>query len=248
MDLENPKSFNEKINYLKLHTRYDLASIVADKYRVREYVKGKIGETYLIPLIGIYKKAEDIAFHELPNQFALKTNHGSGWNVICREKSNLNIKRVVKKLNTWLNFNAYYLSREYQYKDIKALILCEELLRYNIEDYKFFCFEGEPKFIQVDVGRFTYHERAYYDLDWNLLPFSICYPITGKDLLRPEKLEEMISISKKLACDFFFSRIDLYLHNDKIFFGEITLFPEGGSGPFIKKDQDFMVGEYLELK
>ncbi|MCA0382817.1 MAG: hypothetical protein LCH58_11685 [Bacteroidetes bacterium] len=247
MNLEQPLSFNEKLNYLKMHHQNPLGTLVADKVAVREYVKEKIGEQYLIPVLGVYNTAAEIPFEQLPEKFVLKTNHGSGWNVVCTNKQTLDIALTRKKFNRWLGYNAFYLSREYQYKNIPPAILCESFLRFNIEDYKFFCFNGEPAFVQIDIGRFTNHERAYYDTNWQKLDFSICYAIAKEEVPKPAQLNEMLEVVRKLSKDFLFARVDLYLHDDRIFFGEITMFPEGGHGPFLNNADDYKVGELLQL-
>jgi len=245
LNLKNPTSFTDKINFLKLSDEYYYYSEYADKFLVRKFVSEQIGPQFLVPLIGVYKDAEDIDFDSLPDKFILKTNHGSGWNIICMGKKDLDINKTKRTLNKWLGFNAYYLSREKQVKNIKPLILCEELLQYNIYDYKFFCFNGEPFMIQVDVGRFTKHQRAFYDMSWTKQAFSLVYPLYEGEITCPERFEEMSLIARKLSTRFTFSRIDLYSHNGNIYFGEITFFPEGGTGHFIPVEYDLIIGNYL---
>jgi hypothetical protein len=245
MKIREPIVFNEKINHIKLYRRPVNGSLLADKYAVREFVRSKVGEEYLIPLIGMYSNANQIFWDDLPEQFVLKTNHGSGWNVICTDKSKLDFRKVKSKLNRWLSQNAFYLSREYQYKSIKPCIVCEELLGYNINDYKIFCFNGVPKVIQVDIGRFSRHERAFFDLNWNSLPFTICYPKASVIPERPLKLDEMIEVSTKLSEGLEFVRVDLYESQNRVFFGEITLCPEGGKGPVIPETFNHILGDML---
>lgn len=245
MNIKEPSTFNEKINHIKIYRKPANGHILADKYVVRDLVKSTIGEKYLIPLVGVYSDAKKIPWKDLPNKFVMKANHGSGWNIICTDKRKLDIVNTTQKLSRWLNWNAFYLSREYQYKTIQPCIVCEELLGYNINDYKFFCFNGIPKIIQVDVGRFSKHERAFFDLDWNLQPFTICYPITNNIPQRPENLQEMIEVSTKLSKGLEFARIDLYQHNGSIYFGEITLCPEGGKGPIIPSSYDLVLGQMM---
>lgn len=247
MNLRSPVTFNEKVNYLKVNRPQIDGTLWADKVAVREYVSEKIGEKYLIPLHGVYSDAREIDFDKLPKGFALKTNHGSGWNIICNDKNKLDKNKSVTKLNKWLKYNAYYLSREWQYKDIKPKIMCEELLVYDIYDYKFFCFHGKPKIIQVDVDRFTNHTRAFFDENWNRLDFSLTYPQTEKEIEKPEQYEEMYKIASVLAANTIFLRIDLYIHNDKVFFGEITLHPEGGFAPFIPEKYNKVIGELINI-
>lgn len=248
MNIHHPNSFNEKLNYLKLNHQNPLGVVVADKIAVRAYVEQKVGADYLIPQIGIYKNASEIDFEKLPDAFVLKANHGSGWNIVCPSKDTLNIPQAKRKLDRWLSYNAYYLSREYQYRHIAPSIICESFLRFNIEDYKIFCFNGEPAFIQIDIGRFTRHERVYYNTTWQKLDFSICYPISKESIEKPELLNEMLDVARRLSKEFIFARVDLYLHHNKIYFGEITLFPEGGRGPFLKMEDDFKVGKLLDIE
>jgi len=247
LNLREPQTFNEKLNYLKLYNRNKLAPMVADKVTVREYVKETIGEQYLIPAIGIYRSADEIDFDALPNKFALKTNHGSGWNLICADKSKLNWQEEMKKLNKWLRKNAFYLSREWQYKNIRPQLICEELLEYEIKDFKIFCSNGKPLYIQVDSDRFTNHERSLFTVNWEETNIQIRYPKIHKPISRPAHLDEMLMLAKKLSKPFEFCRIDLYEHHDQIYFGEITLHPGGGMEPFLNKSQDTEMGAMIDI-
>ncbi len=246
-DLSNPVSFNEKLTKLKINPDNVDLCIYADKIEVREYVRNEIGEKYLVPLLGIYKSADEINFNSLPKKFVLKTNHGSGWNIICEDKGKLDFNKTRRRLTKWLTYNAFYLSREYQYKPIIPAILCEQFLERNIYDYKFFCFSGIPKFIQVDINRFYNHKRAFYDTEWTKQEFSIAYPIADFDIIKPDKLQEMLTISRILSKPFKFVRVDMYIHDYEIFFGELTFSPEGGNGPFIPFDYDYKLGSELNL-
>lgn len=248
MNLKNPMTFNEKINYLKIKRPDINAAMWADKVAVREYVSEKIGDKYLIPIHGVYLDANDINFQSLPNGFALKTNHGSGWNIICKDKTQLDVPKTVSKLNRWLRYNAYYLSREWQYKDIKPQIICEQLLEYDIFDYKFFCFNGNPEIIQVDIDRFSNHTRAFFNEKWERLDFSILYPQTRKHISKPEQLGEMLQVAKVLSEKHSFLRIDLYVYDEKVYFGEITLHPEGGFGAFIPAEYNRILGDKIILE
>jgi hypothetical protein len=247
LDLKNPRTFNEKLNYLKLLPLYFSYSHIADKVLVRDHINKTIGEKYLIPCLGIYENPEEIDFDKLPAQFILKTNHGSGWNIICRDKSTFNRKRSERLFKRWLGFNAYYLSREKQYKNIKPLIICEELLEFEIYDYKFFCFKGQPEFVQVDIDRFSDHKRAFYNMNWEKLPFSIRYEISEKNIVKPLQFDEMKSLAEELSKDISFCRIDLYIHNERVFFGEITLIPGGGNEPFLPQQYDEKIGALIDL-
>lgn len=251
LNLKNPSTFNEKTIWLKLNVRYANANIISDKVLVKEFVKNKIGEQYLIPNIAVFDDVSQIEISKLPSSFVLKANHGSSWNIICEDKNKFNFKDVEYKLNRWLNTNYYDIGKEYQYKDIAPKIICETYLTNSKEnplvDYKIFCFSGEPKFIQVDLDRFTNHTRNFYDVDWKLMPFTTLYPLGGKKLPRPEALDEMLSIAQKLSDGLKFARIDLYYHNKSVYFGEITLHHGGGFEPFMPSEYDKILGQYINL-
>ncbi|MEP6617502.1 MAG: ATP-grasp fold amidoligase family protein [Ginsengibacter sp.] len=247
LNFKNPVTFNDKLNYIKGLPLNDTHTILADKVLVRQFIKDRIGENYLVPCLGVYQHAKDIDFENLPQSFILKTNHGSGWNMICRDKNNFDQKKAITLFNRWLGFNAYYLSREKQYKNIRPLIICEELLKFDIYDYKFFCFHGKPKFVQVDIDRFSNHKRAFYDMQWNKLPFSIRYPVSAKEILIPAKLEEMKNVAAMLSKDLKFCRVDLYIHGNKVFFGEVTLIPGGGNEPFLPQEYNKKLGALIDI-
>lgn len=247
LDINNPKRFNEKIHWLKIHPQVSDGDVLADKYRVREFIKNTIGEKYLVPLLGVWDNADDVDFDKLPNKFALKANHGSGWNIICKDKSKLDINKARKKMRYWMKHDQYPVSREWQYKKTPHKIICEQFLEYNILDYKFFCFNGNPRFIQVDVNRFTNHRRAFFTTNWEPALFSISYQKPEIMPERPAQLEEMVYIAKKLSQNKAFIRVDLYVHDNNVFFGEITLHPGGGAEPFIPDEYDYKLGEMLKL-
>lgn len=249
LNLVTPKTFNEKLNYLKMNDRNELASVVADKVAVRDYVSNTIGANYLTPLIGVYDNAKEIDYDELPCKFALKTNHGSGgWNLICNDKSKLIWPDEVKKLNSWLRKNAYYLSREWHYKNIIPKLLCESLLEYEIMDYKFFCSQGNPQYIQVDRKRFSSHERSLFTTEWVETNVLIRYNKISNEIPKPVLLDEMLMLSEKLSSPFHFCRVDLYEHNNRVYFGEITIHPGGGMEPFVRFEDDLKMGEVIDIK
>lgn len=248
MNIRHPRRFNEKIHWLKLHPMIRNGEILADKYRVREYVEEKIGEQYLVPLLGVYDKVEDIHFESLPKQFVLKANHGSGWNIICKDKSEIDWKVACRKMKYWLKHTQYHVSREWQYKHCPRKIICEQFLEYNIVDYKFFCFDGVPRYIQIDVGRFTQHRRAFLSPDWQLQPFTTLYPCPAQTPERPDELEEMLDIARRLSEGMNFVRVDLYIHNHQVYFGEITLHPGGGCDFFLPDKYDYILGDMLRIQ
>lgn len=253
LDLKNPKTLNEKINWLKLHDRTDLHTIVADKYKVRAYVNEKVGSKYLIPLLYNTKNPEDIRPENLPNtNFIIKANHNSSGGIIVRDKSSVDWPMIRKKLRRLLKENFFYSTREWQYKNIEPQIIVEELLTYEDgsipDDYKFHCFNGKLAFVMIDFDRHTdKRTRNLYDADWNLIPCNWGRPY-GKDLEKPKNLEEMIMVVEKLAQDFIYVRVDLYLVQGSIYFGELTFHHNSGHQKFIQEEWDYKFGELLKIK
>ena len=252
LDLEHPRTYNEKLQWLKLYDRKPEYVMYADKYKVRDYIAKTIGDQYLIPLIGMYRKAEEIPWGELPNRFVLKCNHASGTNVICKKKADLDIVSTGKKLNAWLKKNAFWGAREWCYKDIEPCIICEEFIETQDgntpDDYKFMCFNGVPRLIQVHHDRYGDHTLDYYTPEWKKSELQrIDANISSKDVYRPEKLDEMLSIAKRLSKDMYYARIDLYHVNGKVYFGEITMYPTGGFSTFTRHEDDLLLGSYIKL-
>ncbi len=258
LDLDNPKTFNEKLKWIMINYRDPLMTLCADKYAVREYIKQKIGEQYLVPLLGVWDNAEDIDFDKLPNQFVLKVNWGSGQNIIVKDKSTLNIKDAVKKLNGWTKWssNHYYYCREWVYKDIPPKIIAEQYLNefedFLPVDYKLFCFNGEPKIIMMVTGRGdAEHRRSFYSLpDWEMLPMKYSrppYPQHEQPLPKPEKIDELIRLSKIISADFPHVRADWYVLGDKIYFGELTFYHEAGNSVYEPEEWNTKMGDMLNL-
>ncbi len=255
LNVRNPETLNEKLQWLKFNYRFPLQSIVSDKLLVRDYVKEKIGEKYLIPLLGSWKEYSDIDFSALPNQFVLKCNHDSGGLVVCTDKEKLNHEEAKRKIEKSLKSNFFYIGREYQYRNIKPMIICEKFISDNGKvpmDYKIYCFNGKPDVILVCRDRFSKntHRASYlfFDQKWNFQPLDKGDEnLQDVDIPKPENLDEMIEIAKKLSEDFVFARIDLYNIKGKIYFGEITLSPNSGFDPDIKYETDLMFGKKLEI-
>ena len=253
LNMGNPETLNEKLQWLKFN--YRLQSIVSDKLLVRDYVKEKIGEKYLISLLGSWKEYSDIDFSALPNQFVLKCNHDSGGLVVCTDKEKLNHEEAKKKIEKSLRSNFFYIGREYQYRNIKPMIICEKFISDNGKvpmDYKIYCFNGKPDVILVCRDRFSKntHRASYlfFDQKWNFQPLDKGDEnLQDVNIPKPENLDEMIEIAKKLSEDFVFARIDLYNIKGKIYFGEITLSPNSGFDPDIKYETDLMFGQKLEI-
>ena len=252
LNLENPKTFNEKLQWLKIHDRNPQYTKLVDKYEVKKIVASLIGEEYIIPTIGVYDKFDDIDFEKLPNEFVIKCTHDSCGLVICKDKKNLDIKEARKKINKCLKTNYYYLGREWPYKNVKPRIIIEKYMtdESNIElkDYKVFNFNGEPKIIQVDYNRFVNHKRNLYDIDWNYIEASFQYPTDFKrKISRPENLNKMLELAKILSKNIPHVRTDFYSIGDKIYFGELTFYSESGFGKFEPDEFNYKFGEYLIL-
>lgn len=259
LDWNNPKTLNEKINWLKLNHRTPLQTQCADKYAVRNYVKEKVGNAILIPLVFKTEIVSEVVSENLPDKpFILKTNHGSSGGIVVKSKAETNWCAIRKELQKQLNTNYYKVSKEWQYKNITPCIIAEELLIDSSGelpfDYKFHCFHGKVKAIQVDIDRFSNHKRNFYDENWILLPFTWSVwkenkPIwlNGRDISKPENLDKMIAMAEKLSDAFPYARIDLYNCNGKIYFGEITFHHGGGTERIEPKEWDKKFGGYLNL-
>lgn len=252
LNLDSPVSFNEKIQWLKIYDRKPIYTTLADKYAVRSYVEEKVGSGYLNELIGVYDTVEEIDFQQLPDKFVLKATHGCGWNIICKDKNKFNKQHSKKVLSKWLDANYYYLGREWVYKDIEPKIICEKYLEgdktLGLLDYKFWCFHGTPKFVQVSVGRFTDHYcRFFFDENWKIQPFNTGTLQSDNAIQQPAKLDEMLSVVRKLTKGFPFSRVDLYNSDGKITFGEITFYPYNGFIKFIPEHFDQILGKEIKL-
>lgn len=254
VNLQDPIKYNDKLQWLKLNWKDDFATMCADKYEVREYIKQNIGEKYLNPLIGVYDSVEEINIDDLPKKFVLKGTHGSGFNIICTDKDKMNWNKEFKKMRRWLRKNYYVQNREPVYKDIKPRIICEEFLVQDdyeeLRDYRFFCFNGEPKFITVDFSITDKKKtrRNLYSLEWEMMEAKISYD-HEKDIKldKPAFLSEMIDLSKKLSAGFPHARIDFYYINNKIIFGEITFFHQSGKGKIAPEEFEIQMGEWLKL-
>ncbi|WP_162096684.1 ATP-grasp fold amidoligase family protein [Desulfotalea psychrophila] len=252
INLKAPKTFNEKIQWLKLNIRNQDLSKYVDKYDVKKIISEKTGKDKIIPTIGVWDDVEDIDFDMLPKQFVIKCTHDSGSVIICEDKSSLDIFSMKKKLKKYLNRNFYKYSREYIYKDIKPRIIAEKYIKpFNgneLKDYKFFCFDAKVKYIQVDIGRFSNHHKNFYDTNFNLLPFTYeKKPIYHGKAEKPDNLKEMIKCAELLSKGFPFVRVDLYTTGEQIYFGELTFTPSGGRAYFTPKKYDLILGESIKL-
>lgn len=252
-DLINPKLFTEKIQWLKLNDRNDLYTQCADKYLVRDYVEEKIGQKYLIPLVSMTEDYNEINQDKLPDYpVIVKTTHDSGGTFVVQDKSTFDFKKLRKELAQRLKQNFYLLNREWEYKNIKPRIIVEELLKDDsgndqLNDYKIYCFHGKPMFIQTIFDRGIETKEDWYDTDWNLLDVYYFSPIK-KHVEKPKVLEELLNVAEKLSQDFPYVRVDVYVTNNKIYFGELTFRPYGGFMKFVPESFDSKLGKYLDLK
>ena len=254
IDFNNPKTFNEKLQWLKLKNRRKDYSIMVDKYSVKNYVAKIIGNEHIIPMLGVWDRAEEVEWERLPNQFVLKTTNGGGGSgvVLCRDKSNFDYQKAIIKLNNSLNSDIYRKYREWPYKNVKKRIIAEVYLSNEsdeLRDYKFFCFNGKVRLFKVDYNRFIKHNANYYDRDGVLLPFgeSSCLPDPKQEIILPSTINDMINLAEKVADGNPFMRVDFYDCCGKIYFGEITFYPAGGLGRFEPEEWDNILGEWLEL-
>ena len=253
LNLENPNTFNEKLQWLKLYNRRPEYTMMVDKYLVRDYIAKAIGEEYLIPLLGVWDDPNEIDFNKLPDQFVLKCNHNSGLGMcICKDKSNLDLKTVRKELRKGLKQNYFLTGREWPYKDIQRKIVCEQYMEDSsgeLMDYKVLCFDGEPKLIELHQGRFSgNHTQDFYDTNWMRTNITQCgEPLSPSLLPKPECLEEMLSLTRKLADGMSHVRIDWYVINGRLYFGEITFFDASGFDPFDRIEDDMLLGSWITL-
>lgn len=249
-DIDAPITFNQKLQWLKLYDRNAEYTRFADKYAVRSYVAERIGETFLNDVYFIGKSASDIPWNNLPTSFVIKCTHGSGFNIIVTNVDGFDKAHSVATLNKWLKTDYSRYGREWVYGKIVPRIMVEKFLQDQNgkvpQDYKVFCFKGDPRYIQVDVDRFGDHTRAYYDAEWRRQPFTILYQQFAGDVPRPPQLSVMLDAARKLAADIPFVRVDFY-SLPEIKFGEMTFFPEAGHGRFVPEEWDRRLGEELTL-
>ena len=252
LDLEHPKRYTEKIQWRKLYDNNPLYSRLADKYAVREWVKEKIGEEYLIPLLGVWDRAEDIDFDRLPDSFVLKTNNATSTNIIVRNKKDINRKLIIGQLNNWLAYPFWAASGEFHYKDIPPKIIAEQFMqdegKEDLPDYKFLCFHGKPYCCWVDFDRYHGHKRNIYDLDWNPQSWKLNrYERYTGNIEKPAHFEKMLALVETLCEGFSHVRVDLYLIQQKIYFGEMTFTSESGYAPIVPDEYDFILGEQWKI-
>ena len=252
INLNNPKTFNEKIQWRKLFERDPFFTILADKNKVREYVKHKIGSEYLIPLLGVYNNPQEVNWSSSQEKFVIKPNHGAGCVIYCDDMGSFDRDSANKEMEVWIRTNFYHISREWQYKNIDPKIIFEKFIESDtnsgLTDYKFFCFDGKPKLIQVNVDRYTKHSLLFYSPKWKKQNMSLRgYPISTRNISKPKNLEIMLEIASQLSKGISFCRVDLYNVKGKVLFGEITLTPNGGNVPIVPYKKDLALGNLMHL-
>ena len=255
LNLDNPKTFNEKLQWLKIHDRNPKYTKMVDKYEAKKYVSEIVGKDYIIPTIGIYEHFEDIKFEELPQKFVIKCTHNSGGVVVVNDKNNINRKKLQKKFKNLLKQNFFYVGREYPYKNVNPKIIIEENIQpenetSQINDYKLMCFNGKVKCSFVCSNRNTESGLYvnFYDKDWNPMPFERHYAKNPIEIPKPNQYDKMVELAEKLSKNIPFVRVDFYIVKNKIFFGELTFYPGGGVEEFTPDVWDLKIGEWIDLK
>lgn len=254
VNLNNPQTYNEKLQWLKLYYHNPLYTTLVDKFEVKQYVKEKIGKEYLIPTIGVWDRFNDIDFEALPEKFVLKCTHDSGGLVICKDKSKLDVDATRKTINKCLKNNFYYSGFEWPYKNVKPRIIAEQYMEDSktkeLRDYKFFCFDGVVKFLFIATERQKEGEDVkfdFFDADFNHLPFRQGHENALEVPERPLRFKEMMALSEKLSEGMPHVRIDFYEVDGKVFFGEYTFFHHGGWTPFDPEEWDYKFGKEIKL-
>ena len=255
LDLENPTTFNEKLQWLKLYNRNPVYTRLVDKYLVRQHIADTIGPEYLIPMLGVWDDPDEIDFDKLPDQFVLKCNHNSGLGMcICKDNSSLDFDKVRRDLRRGLQQDYYKIGREWPYKDVPRKIICEQYIvddlssRDELSDYKVLCFGGEPRLVEIHRGRFSgHHTQDFYDADWIKTDFQQPEdPLSDEVMDKPVFAEEMFRLSRILASDIPHVRVDWYYTGGKLYFGELTFFDSSGFSPFVD-NQDAILGSWIAL-
>lgn len=253
LNLKQPKTYTEKIQWYKLNYHNPLMTMCADKHLVRKYLEDRGYSDLACNEYGVYDRVEDIRYEDLPDKFVIKTTNGSGTNIICKDKTKFQIEKAKSELREWLKRDCYGLGREWAYKDITPRIIVEEFLEdkentYDgINDYKFLCFDGQVHYIVFDADRYVGHKRNIYDADWNYVDVGTDCDKLGDVVPKPEGLEEMKRVAEDLSNDFPCVRVDLYWVNHRIYFGELTFYPWTGYVVFDPREFDMILGEKFSL-
>ena len=257
LHLNNPKTFNEKLQWLKLHDRKDIYTVMVDKVAAKEYVAKRIGGQYIIPTLGVWDNPDDIDFSSLPSKFVIKCTHNSGTGMyICKDKVHMDIETVKRNLAKGLAEDYYLYLREWPYKNVPRKIIAEQFIESGSDeppiDYKVLCFAGKVKLIEVHSGRFTDHQtQDYYDVDWvkTGITQNGCSGFGASDIIipKPQNLDKMIEFSELLSSDVRHLRVDWYSVGEKLYFGEMTFFDGSGLDAFDNEEDDLMLGNWIDL-
>lgn len=256
VNFRNPCTFSEKLQWLKIYNKNPRYTMMVDKYSVKNFVSKVIGIEHVIPTYGVWDSPNSIDWDKLPQKFVLKTTHagGSAGVILCKDKSKINKSEIISKLQKSFMTDSYAISKEWPYKNVQRRIIAEQLLesigQNEIPDYKWYCFNGEPKYCQVIKDRMSKETIDFFDVDWNHQEFiGLNTKVGNSDVVpqRPELLNVQLSIARKLSKDLPFSRIDLYEVDGKVYFGEITFFPLSGMGKFVPDKYNRLIGDMLEL-
>lgn len=254
LNLKNPKSFNEKLQWLKLYNRKHQYTLMVDKLKVKDYVADLIGEEYIIPTLGVWENAKDVDFNSLPDKFVIKCNHNSGQGLyICKNKSEMNEAEVRSNLQKALETDYFIRFREWPYKDVERRIIAEKYIEDkssvdgDLKDYKFMCFNGKVHCSFVCSERKTDLKVSFFDRDWMPMPFERHYPRSNKPIPKPVHYEEMIRLAEALSKGIPFVRVDFYDVEDKIYFGELTFFPGSGFEEFTPEIWDERLGSLINI-
>ena len=251
INFKKPKTFNEKLQCLKIYDRNPKYIKLVDKYEVKKYIADKIGEEYIIPTLGIWDSIEDVDFASLPEQFVIKCTHDSGSTILCDDKKTFDVESAKNKLSKKLKENLFWWGREWPYKDVKPRIIAEKFMSDgsidDIRDYKFMCFDGVVHNCFVCSDRKKNLKVTFYDLDWNVLPFERHYPKSSVPIDKPLNFNKMIELAKILSKGIPFVRVDFYEVNGKIYFGELTFFPGCGFEEFTPEEWDYKLGDLIKI-
>jgi len=252
LNLKNPTSFNEKLQWLKLYNRKPEYSTMVDKFEVKDYVASIIGEQYIVPTLGVWDSFDEIDFESLPSKFVLKCTHDSGSVIICRDKSIFDKKSAKLKIEKKLKSNLFWHGREWPYKNVRPRIIAEPLMQDEegeLKDYKIMCFNGVARCAFVCSDRFSEKglHVTFFDRNWNVMPFERSFPSVKEGLPQPQNYKKMIELSEILSKDIPFVRVDFYEIDGQIYFGELTFFPGNGMEQFQPEEWDYKLGEWIEL-
>lgn len=250
LDLNNPKSFNEKIQWMKLHDSTELKGLCADKYKVKEWLINELGTDYSIKTLGVYNKFDDIDFDKLPDKFVLKANHGSGWNILVKDKNKLDLVDAKKKFDDWMSKDFSFIDGfQMHYQYIERKIIAEEYIECDggLTDYRIHCYNGIPRDIWIDMNSGTRnHLRSIYDIDYNKQDVTCTWPDIG-EIEKPKNYDLMVEISKKVSKYFKFVRVDFYEVDGKLYIGELTFTPLSGIGSYKPDSYNYLQGSWIDL-